>query len=397
MNDEIAGGKVSEARGNPYVGPRAFEEGERRFFFGRVQETRQLAALVIAQRAVVLYAPSGAGKTSVLRAGVVPLLKEQKRITVLPMARVSGNLPPGAAAVSNIYAYNLLVTVLGAAAEPAVLATHALVDGLAPLLEPAPDETRIRPRLLIVDQFEELFTTHPERYPERSDFFRQVQECLQRYPQLSLLLSMREDYIAHLDFYAAQMPDRLRTRFRMERLAADAAFDAIRQPATDAGIPFAPGVAEGLVDDLRRVQQRQVEPAGALPPSNGPPPAMLGLFVEPVHLQIICHQLWERLPPGRTQIVADDVQRFGDVDEALADFYTGAIARATAGGLIGERQLRRWVDAHLITPARTRPRLPRRAERPDRGAAQCRGVHPRRCLHHPRRDAQRRHLVRASA
>ena len=89
-----------------------------------------------------------------LRAGVVPLLKEQKRITVLPMARVSGNLSPGAAAVSNIYAYNLLVTVLGAAAEPAVLATHALVDGLAPLLEPAPDETRIRPRLLIVDQFE---------------------------------------------------------------------------------------------------------------------------------------------------------------------------------------------------------------------------------------------------
>ncbi len=354
MSDGTGNASVSVERGNPYVGPRAFEEDERRFFFGRDQETRQLAALVIAQRAVVLYAPSGAGKTSVLRAGVVPLIREQKRIDVLPMARVSGNLLPGAASVDNIYTYNLLVTVLGDAAEPAALATRALIDGLASLLEPAPDETRIRPRLLIIDQFEELFTTHPERYAERGDFFRQVQECLQRYPQLSLLLSMREDYIAHLDFYAAQMPDRLRTRFRMERLAADAALDAIRQPASDAGLPFAPGVAEGLVDDLRRVQQRHVEPARALPEDNGPAPAVLGLFVEPVHLQIICHQLWERLPPGRTQIVADDVQRFGDVDEALADFYAGAVARATAGGLIGERQLRRWVDAHLITPARTR-------------------------------------------
>ena len=345
----------SDGRGNPYVGPRAYEEGERQVFFGRDQETRQLAALVIAQRAVVLYAPSGAGKTSLLRAGIVPLLKEQKRIAVLPIARVSGNLLPGAATVANIYAYNLLVTVLGADGDSITPGSLTLADGLRPLLEPAPDETRVRPRLLILDQFEELFTTHPERYPERSDFFRQLQECLLRYPQLSVLFSMREDYIAHLDFYAAQMPDRLRTRFRMERLGADAALDAIRLPAADAGIPFAPGVAEGLVDDLRRVQQRQVEPVTTVPgDGRSPVQAVLGMFVEPVHLQIICHQLWERLPEGRTQIVADDVQRFGDVDEALADFYESALARATAGGQIGERQLRRWVDAHLITPARTR-------------------------------------------
>ena len=78
----------SEGRGNPYVGPRAYEEGERQYFFGRDQETRQLAALVIAQRAVVLYAPSGAGKTSLLRAGVVPLLKEHHVVEPLPLSLV---------------------------------------------------------------------------------------------------------------------------------------------------------------------------------------------------------------------------------------------------------------------------------------------------------------------
>ncbi len=70
---------------------------------------------------------------------------------------------------------------------------------------------------------------------------------------------MREDYIAHLDYYAAQMPDRLRTRFRIEPLAAESALAAIREPARRAGIPFAPGVAEALVDDLRRVQQAPVQ------------------------------------------------------------------------------------------------------------------------------------------
>ncbi len=91
------------------MGPRAFEESERELFFGRDLETRQLAALVIAQRVVVLYSPSGAGKTSLLQAGLIPLLGRQKRLVVLPVGRVVGS-DPGTALGSSSRAISMCAT-----------------------------------------------------------------------------------------------------------------------------------------------------------------------------------------------------------------------------------------------------------------------------------------------
>ena len=51
---------------NPFVGPRPFERGDSGRFFGRDRETRELASLATAHRTLLLYAPSGAGKTSLV-------------------------------------------------------------------------------------------------------------------------------------------------------------------------------------------------------------------------------------------------------------------------------------------------------------------------------------------
>ena len=75
---------------NPYIGPRAFDEQDQDRFFGRAKEGWQLASLVIAHRAVLLYAQSGAGKTSLLQASLVPSLRQRNRIETLPIGRVSG-------------------------------------------------------------------------------------------------------------------------------------------------------------------------------------------------------------------------------------------------------------------------------------------------------------------
>src|SRR5262245_60063929 len=72
---------------NPYVGPRPFEEDQAEFFFGRDFEARELAALIVSERIVLLYSPSGAGKTSLLQARVLPELRRQK-FTVLPIVRL---------------------------------------------------------------------------------------------------------------------------------------------------------------------------------------------------------------------------------------------------------------------------------------------------------------------
>ncbi len=335
---------------NPYVGPRPFAAEEAINFRGREEEARQLASLVIAQRAVVLHALSGAGKTSLIQAGLLPILQARKKVHVLPISRVSGHLLPGVddGQVNNIYVFNTLVNLHGINAQPSEIVGHSLSEGLRAYLIPAPDERRLRPRLLILDQFEELFTTHPARHAERADFFRQLQNCLADYPQLSLLLSMREDYLARLDSYAIQMPDRLRTRFGIERLSLAGALAAVQEPAAQAGRPFAAGIAEALVDNLRRIQTGQPLPDATMPA------ALLGQYVEPVHLQIVCRQLWDNLPAGHTQIQAEDVQEFGDVDQALISFYESALHRVITEIALPERRLRTWFETQLITPARTR-------------------------------------------
>jgi len=73
---------------NPYVGPRALKRGEA--FFGREKEIRSLSALLVSERIVLLHSPSGAGKSSLIEAGLARPMAE--RFNVLPVVRV--NLEP---------------------------------------------------------------------------------------------------------------------------------------------------------------------------------------------------------------------------------------------------------------------------------------------------------------
>ena len=67
------------AADNPYVGPRPFIEEEERLFFGRAEEIEVLTSLVLARRASLLFAQSGAGKSSLLMAGLTPRLLRYTR------------------------------------------------------------------------------------------------------------------------------------------------------------------------------------------------------------------------------------------------------------------------------------------------------------------------------
>ena len=61
---------MANTRPNPYPGPRSFQQGER--LFGRERETAELLDLLIAERIVLLYSPSGAGKTSLVQVSADP-------------------------------------------------------------------------------------------------------------------------------------------------------------------------------------------------------------------------------------------------------------------------------------------------------------------------------------
>ncbi len=354
----------TEPADNPFVGPRTFTQQESNRFFGREREAQELLSLVISERLTLFYAQSGAGKSSLVNARLVPQLR-QAGFPVLPIGRVSGQLPEGMGAVENIFVFNLLLSMDESDGPPqrfAGMPLHQFLTRLTSLdgqhyyydessadFEVATGEETFEttPYVLIIDQFEEILTSHPERWPDREDFFRQLEQAMAQDPLLWVVLTMREDYVANLDPYTHLIPGHLRARFYMQRMEYEAALEAVQKPAEQYGRPFALGVAENLVDNLRQIR------IGAQAPDQAE--TQPGQFVEPVQLQVVCYQLWENLkhrPSG--QITQQDLEELGDVDTALAQFYEQAITEAIDKTAVTEIELRNWFETQLITEVGTR-------------------------------------------
>jgi hypothetical protein len=200
-------------------------------------------------------------------------------------------------------------------------------------------------QLLVIDQFEELFTAHPEHWSHRSGLFEELREALERDEQLRVLFVLREEYLAQLEQYGPSLPGGLKVRFRLERLDRASALEAVTRPLAGTGRAFAPGVAESLVDDLLTLR---------VDIGSGDSIEVPGEFVEPVHLQVVCSRLWAELPPYATEIRAEDIQALADLDTVLARFYEDALAAAQSRAGVSEARLRRWVRDELITPGGTR-------------------------------------------
>jgi hypothetical protein len=345
---------------NPYVGPRTFEEKDGPLFFGREGEARDLLWLTMSEPLVLFSSPSGAGKSSLINTRLLPGLRGEG-FEVLPTCRVSGALPAGVSRVNNIFVFNMLLSLDQGREEAGRLTDTHLADYLSSFSAAGHEQpTRSReadgkrPRVLIIDQFEEIFTAHLDHWQQRSDFFRQLHQAVSCDPLLWVMLAMREDYVATLDPYARLLPDKLRARFYMQRMGYQAALEAVKKPAEDHGRPFASGVAEALVDNLRQIYV------------HGRDRPHLGEFVEPVQLQVVCYQLWENLkdcPP--TEITHWDLRELGDVDTALAGFYEAAIGRAVSQTGVSEIELRDWFEHQLITEAGTRGMVYQGAEKTD--------------------------------
>jgi hypothetical protein len=108
-------------------------------------------------------APTGAGKSSLINTLLLPMLREAGFIN-LPVGRVSGSLPESIEAVTNIYTFNLLLSLDQNRHEPANLVNTILTDYLQQTRpKPNPDlNAPPQARMLIIDQFEEILTTNIE-------------------------------------------------------------------------------------------------------------------------------------------------------------------------------------------------------------------------------------------
>jgi hypothetical protein len=156
-----------------------------------------------------------------LNARVLPKLEAEEACEVLPVARVRGDIPSAIQTeeIDNLYVFNtLLKWTEETEVTPAQLIDLSLAEFLK--LRPHQSDQEGDPalRVLVFDQFEELFTFYPERWPEREKFFEQVNQALADDKLLRVLFTIREDHVAQLDPYAQLLPEQLRYRFRLERL-----------------------------------------------------------------------------------------------------------------------------------------------------------------------------------
>ncbi len=320
----------------PYVGPRAFVPGE--ILYGRDPDARALLDLLIANRIVVLYSPSGAGKTSLLQAKLVPTLEDEENLSVLPIMRVTH---PKAFLEDprkyNRYLFSALLHLdldsndgLGVPDEDLAQWTMS-----AYMKRRVPESENT---VMIFDQFEEILTRDPTDTDDKREFFEQVGETLRNH-HLWAVFSLREEYLGGFKPYHDAIPTRFRNTFRLNFLEKGAALEAIQRPARDFGVDFVDAAAQALVDDLRLVQVSR---------PDGAPETKLGPTVEPVQIQVVCRNIWETPRSDHNKITIDDFKAVS-VDKALAAYYANAVKSVADAHKVEERFVREWVDENLIS------------------------------------------------
>jgi WD40 repeat protein len=311
---------------NPFVGPTPF--GANDTIYGRDEEVSELRYFVGAKRIVLLHAPSGAGKSSLLQAknGLLARLRASGRFDVWGPARV--NSAPDALTVANRFAWSAIVDFEKSRAEgaraPATFVSTTLCDYVR-------QRTTTASPLLVFDQFEEVLRLDPADVAAKHAFFDQLGELLYD-PHVWAIFVLREDYLAALQPYARQIPTYLQHRFRIDFLNREPqALDAVTRPLAALGRHFAPDVAESMLKDLATAKSQSGE--------------VVGDVVEPLQIQVVCTNLWERIRGAdpATPIVASDI---GNVGDALGAYYEKGVKRADVGL---ERQIRTFFDEALVT------------------------------------------------
>lgn len=335
---------TSTSDGNPYLGLRPYDIEDAPLFFGRARESWELTSLLLSSRLVVVYGPSGVGKTSLLHAGVLAGLGEGIA-QVLPTGRpASTSALPRAAAEGNPFTYRLLSSWAPDDGE-ATLQGRSVADFLRGQPVEVDHYGEELPLIAIIDQFEEIFTDIPLWRAHREDFLQQLGGAVETIDRLRLVVSLREDMVGEILPYESTLSRSNRTRFRVRPLDRTAALEAVTGPLVGTRRSFAPGVAEVLVDRLMTV---------TLTSTAGESRTVQTDAVEPISLQVICSALWRALPEDVTHITSEHLQDHGDVAVALGEHCAEAVAQVAEQRHLPEAQLWEWLERTFVTDLGTR-------------------------------------------
>jgi len=313
----------------PYAGLSSFQESDAARFFGRTKEVAAALNRLQTRPLLAILGPSGVGKSSFVRAGVVPALKQSgQRWSALV-------LRPGRDALAALAA-----TVAAAVQDDS---SSGIADALKELRsiqerlaqEPGFVATVLRQRarrtgqhiLLFVDQFEELYTLSHE--PETRRLFTQ---CLTSIADdatspLRVVVSMRSDFLDRVAEDEALLRELSQGLFFLQPPDRQGLREAILQPAEMAGYQFEDEtIVEQMVNHLENS------------------PAALPL------LQFAATQLWELRDRKRRLLTEASYQAIGGIGGALATHADAVLLQLAPL----HQGLARAILLRLVTPERTR-------------------------------------------
>ena len=332
---------ATESRKQRYKGTAPYQDIDldRKTFFGRDHETRALLSLVLAERLVVLFAKSGMGKSSLINAGLAEPLRQQGYFPAVVRFNDAQRGPAHSLLDGvRLAAHEGRVDVLGGEGTTAwrFFKTAEFWSEHNDLLRP----------VLILDQFEEIFTLHgPET---RREFIGQLAELVRGRsathrrdetsasarpalddapPDTKIVIALREDFLANLEELAGEIPAILHNRFRLGPLSLRAARAAITEPAGIGNDAFQTATftyQEAAVERLLAfLATRRI--GGDVTASDE---------IEPVQLQIVCHYLEEVVRTRQAAGGSDATIEISEADlggeehmrQVLEGFYDRTIA-----------------------------------------------------------------------
>ena len=340
---------------SPYVGLVPFSESDAEFFFGRKKESRIIAANLRAARLTLFYGPSGVGKSSVLRAGVVSTLRE-----ILQRDLKVRGAPDFAVVYFSTWTSDPLEG-LSKAIREAVKASleQDTIDDIPPtrsLVEIVKTWTeRYGIELLVIlDQFEEYFLYHGDESGPGTfaDEFPGV--INDPYLRARFLISMRDDTLSRLDRFKSSIPNLFDNRLQIDYLDLASAREAVIEPVRKYNRLYAKenpfvfdhdqvdmqvggnGSGKFLVDEvLSQVQVGKVTIGvtgqGAVKKEKGEDDPQTQAFRVPIeapYLQLVMMRIWNDETTINThQLKADTLDKLGGsqqiVEEHLDKFMEG--------------------------------------------------------------------------
>ncbi|WP_329384024.1 trypsin-like peptidase domain-containing protein [Streptomyces sp. NBC_01351] len=282
----------------PYRGLEPFTSEEARWFEGRKDAARQVLANLADQRVTLLLGPSGSGKSSLVQAGVLPAL-------------AAGELPGSDRwlPVTARPRQDLLDELERGGLPGAVREGISSAVGRKLAAEPGCERV-----VLIIDQFEELFTqpSTGDQLRRRLTATEQITAAVTSHTRLSVILIMRDDFYPQQAALApklleAAMPGLLNIPGTLSRHDLH---DIVILPAQNAGAHFELGLPEQIINDVLATT-----PEGATTASA--PVTVLPL------LELTLSQLWQRRHDG--YLTHDAYRRIGGVTGSLTTWCDTAL------------------------------------------------------------------------